>query len=61
MASICSDVSLFRIFVTVRSAHEKALSDGAEEVGTKVRLPIRGNAITITNHAGLRLTRYEIC
>ena len=61
MAFTCSGVSLFRNFVTVRPAHEKALSDGAEEAGTKVRLPIRGNAITITNHAGLRLTRYKIC
>ena len=61
MASICSDVSLFRNFVTVRPAHEKTLSDGAEEAGTKVRLPIRGNAITITNHTGLRLTQYKIC
>ena len=42
MASTCSDVSLFRNFVTVRPAHEKALSNGAEDAGTKVRLPIRG-------------------
>ena len=42
MAFVCSDVNLFRNFVTVRPAHEKALSDGAEEAGTKVRLPIRG-------------------
>ena len=61
MASTCSDVSLFRNFVTVRPAHEKALSGGAEEAGTKVRSPLRGNAITITNHTGQRLTRYEIC
>ena len=61
MASTCSPVSLFRNFVTVRPALEKALSDGAEEAGTKVRLPIRGNAITIANHTGLRLTRYKIC
>ena len=53
MASTCSDVSLFRNFVTVGPAHEKAFSDGAEEAGTKVRLPLRGNAITITNHTGL--------
>ena len=59
MASTCSDVSLFRNFDTVRPAHEKALSDGAEEAGPKVRLPIRGNAITIRNHTGLRLTRYK--
>ena len=38
MASTCSEVSLFRNFVTVKPAHEKALSDGAEEAGTKVRL-----------------------
>ena len=61
MAFVCLDVSLFRNFVMVRPAHKKALSDGAEEAGTKVRLPIRGNAITITNHNGLRLTRYKIC
>ena len=61
MASTCSDVSLFCNFVAVRPAHEKALSDGAEEVGTKVRLSIRGNAITFTNHTGLRLTQYKIC
>ena len=54
MASTCSPVSLFRNFVTVRPALEKALSDGAEEAGTKVRLRIGGNAITITNHSGLR-------
>ena len=47
MASVCSDVSLFRNFVTVRPAPEKALSDGAEEAGTKVRLPICGNAIRL--------------
>ena len=35
-------VSLFRNFVTVRPALEKALSDRAEEAGTKVCLPIRG-------------------
>ena len=58
MAFTCSDASLFRNFVTVEPAHEKALSDGAEEAGTKVRLLIRGNAITITSHTGLRLTRY---
>ena len=60
MASTCSPVSLFRNFVTVRPALEKALSEGAEEAGTKVRLRIRGNAITF-NHTGLRLTRYKIC
>ena len=38
----------------------KKLSNGAEEAGTKVRLPIRGNAITITNHTGLRSTRSKI-
>ena len=59
--STCLPVSLFRNFVTIRLALEKALSDGAEEADTKVRLPIRGNAITITNHSGLRLTRYKIC
>ena len=61
MASTCSNVSLFHNFVTVRPAHEKALSNGADEAGTKVRLPIRGNAITITNHTSRRLTRYKIC
>ena len=62
MASTCSPVSLFHNFVTVRPALDKALSDGAEEAGTKVRLPIRGNAIIITNHSGLRLTRHcKIC
>ena len=61
MASTCSPVSLFRIFVAVRPALGKVLFDGAEEAGTKVRLRIRGNAITITNHADLLLTRYKIC
>ena len=61
MASTSSPVSLFRNFVTVKPALEKALSDGAEETGTKVRLRIRAKAITITNHTGLRLTRYKIC
>ena len=59
--SACSPVSLFRNFVTVRPALEKALSDGAEEAGAKVRLRIRGNAITITNDTGLRLTRFKTC
>ena len=53
MASKCSNISLFRNFVMVRPAHEKALFDRAEEAGTKVRLSICGNAITITNHTGL--------
>ena len=53
--------SLFHNFVTVRPALENALSDGAEEAGTKVRLLIPGNAITITNRTGLRLMRYKIC
>ena len=65
MASTCSNVSLFHNFVSVRPAHKKAHSDGAEEAGTKVRLPIaaQGSAIvdTITNHIGLQLTRYKIC
>ena len=61
MASTCSPVSMFRNFVTVRPALEKSLSDGAEEAGTKVRLRIHGNAITLTNHTGLRLRRYKIC
>ena len=61
MASTCSPVSLFCNSVTVRSALEKALSDGVEEAGTKVQLAIRGNAVTITNHTGLRLTRYKPC
>ena len=59
MASTCSPVSLIRNFVTVRPALEKALSDGVKEAGTKVRLQIRGNAITITNHTGLRLTHIK--
>ena len=61
MASTCSPVSLFRNFVTVRPALEKALSDEVEKAGAKVRLRIRSNAITITNHTGLRLTPYKIC
>ena len=36
--STCSDVGLFRNFVAVWPAHEKALSDGAEEAGSKVCL-----------------------
>ena len=59
-SSVCSDVSLFRNFVTVRPAHEKALSDGAEEASTKVRLPIRGNAITATNHSLLTCDQRDI-
>ena len=47
MACTCSPVSLFRNFVAVSPAFEKALSDGAKEAGAKVRLPIRGNAISI--------------
>ena len=61
MASTYSPVSLFRMFVAVRPMLEKALSVGAEEAGTKVRLRIRGNAITITNHTDLLLMRYKIC
>ena len=53
MASTCSPVSLFRNFVTVKPALEKAPSDEAEEAGAKVRLRICGNAITITSHTGL--------
>ena len=61
MASTCSPVSLFHNFVMVRPTLEKALFDGAEEAGTKVRLPIRGNVITITNHTGLQLSRFKTC
>ena len=61
MASKCSPFSLFHNFVTVRPALEKTLSDRAEEAGTKVSLQIHGDAISITNHTGLRLTRYKIC
>ena len=61
MASTCSPVNLFRNFVALRLALENGLSDGAEEAGTKVRLRIGGNAITITNHTDLLLMRYKIC
>ena len=50
MTSTCSEVNLFRIFVTVKPTHEKALSDGAEKAGTKVRL-----LMTNTRHAAMRL------